>query len=72
MSLVAAPSREWQMDLCELEVSLVHRVNSRTARTTQKDYFKKPKKEKKKKEKKRQRIQMFTFLVLLSKNKSYK
>ena len=43
--------RQWQVDLCESEASLVYRASSRTARATQRNPFleKKKKKEKEKK-----------------------
>ena len=35
MLLIPAPRRQWKVDLCELEDSLVYIVNSRLARATQ-------------------------------------
>ena len=35
--LISARRRQRQADLCELEVSLVYRVSSRTARATQRN-----------------------------------
>ena len=37
MSLIPALGRQRQVDLCELEVSLVYRVSSRTARAIQRN-----------------------------------
>ena len=43
MPLIPARRRQRQADLCELEVSLVYRVSSRTARSyTEKPCLKKP------------------------------
>ena len=36
-SLIPALERQRQIDLCEFEISLVHRVSSRTARVSQRN-----------------------------------
>jgi hypothetical protein len=49
MTLILALGRQSQADLCELEVSLVYKVSSRTARATKRNS---PQKKKKKKNQK--------------------
>lgn len=41
MSLILAPERQMQEDLCEFEVSLVYIVNSRIAKITKRDLISK-------------------------------